>query len=152
MSYAKSVLQPGETIVTTGRLHWTIYWPASATLLGGMALLWIEWVRGVDDRLMAITAVVFGASFVALFAYAWFIRWITEFAVTNRRVIYKFGFINRSTSEMNMDKVESVQVDQSVLGRLLDYGTVTVMGTGQGMEPIKRVAAPIAFRNAITAK
>jgi uncharacterized membrane protein YdbT with pleckstrin-like domain len=67
-------------------------------------------------------------------------------------VISKRGFITRNTAEMNMDKIESVQVDQSVLGRLLDYGTVTVLGTGQGLEPIKRVAAPIAFRNAITAK
>ena len=51
-----------------------------------------------------------------------------------------------------MDKVESVEVDQSVPGRLLDYGTVTVVGTGQGLEPIQDVASPIAFRNAITAK
>jgi uncharacterized membrane protein YdbT with pleckstrin-like domain len=58
----------------------------------------------------------------------------------------------RNTAEMNMDKVESVKVDQSVLGRMLDYGTVTVVGTGQGLEPIKDVASPIAFRNAITAK
>ena len=55
---------------------------------------------------------------------AWFIRWITEFAVTDRRVISKRGFIMRDTDEMNMDKVESVDVDQSILGRLLDYGTV----------------------------
>ncbi len=73
-----------------------------------------------------------------MFAYAWFTRWITEFAITDRRVISKRGFIMRNTAEMNMDKVESVKVEQSVLGRLLDYGTVTVVGTGQGLEPHHR--------------
>jgi uncharacterized membrane protein YdbT with pleckstrin-like domain len=53
---------------------------------------------------------------------------------------------------MNMDKIESVQVDQSILGRVLGYGTVTVKGTGEGLDPIERVASPITFRNAITAK
>jgi uncharacterized membrane protein YdbT with pleckstrin-like domain len=72
--------------------------------------------------------------------------------VTDRRVIYKRGFINRRTAEMHMDKVESVDVDQSVLGRLLDYGTIYVKGTGQGFEPLQRIAAPIEFRNAIIAK
>jgi uncharacterized membrane protein YdbT with pleckstrin-like domain len=51
--------------------------------------------------------------------YAWFVRWITELAVTNLRVVYKRGFITRHTAEMNMDKVESVDVDQSILGRIL---------------------------------
>ena len=60
--------------------------------------------------------------------HAWFIRWITEIAITDKRVIYKRGFINRPTVETNMDKVATVDVDQSVLGRLLNYGTVTVKG------------------------
>ena len=80
------------------------------------------------------------------------IRWITEFAVTDRRVIYKCGFISRHTVEMNMDKVKSVDVDQSLLGRLLNYGTIHVLGTGEGIESLRRIAAPLALRNAITAK
>ena len=52
---------------------------------------------------------------------------------------------------MNMDKVESVNVDQSLLGRLLGYGTVTVHGTGGGIEPLPDIASPIAFRNHVTA-
>ena len=82
--------------------------------------------------------------------------------MTDRRIIYKRGFINRHTDEMNMDKVASVDVDQSILGRMLDYGTVHVIGTGgaQKTRPSRsRVAssictdrAPLALRNAITAK
>ena len=75
-----------------------------------------------------------------------------QIAVTNRRVIYKKGLIRRQTNEMNMDKVESVKVDQSILGRMLDYGSVTILGTGEGFETlctIGAIASPIELRNSI---
>jgi uncharacterized membrane protein YdbT with pleckstrin-like domain len=78
-----------------------------------------------------------------LLARAWFNAWITEIAVTNRRVIYKRGFISRTTAEMQMDKIESVEVDQSILGRILDYGKVTVLGTGVGTG-LEKIKEPIA--------
>jgi uncharacterized membrane protein YdbT with pleckstrin-like domain len=78
--------------------------------------------------------------------YQWM---ITEIAVTNRRVIYKKGLVRLHTNEMNMDKVESVQVNQSVLGRMLDFGTVRILGTGEGLEALQTVAGPIALRNSI---
>ena len=99
-----------------------------------------------------LTVAVFAVAIAISFVHAWFIRWITEFAVTDRRVIYKCGFISRHTVEMNMDKIESVDVDQSLLGRLLNYGTIHVLGTGEGIESLRRIAAPLALRNAITAK
>ena len=83
---------------------------------------------------------------------AWFIRWTNEIVVTDRRVIYAHGFIQRHTVEVHMDKIESVDVDQSVLGRLLDYGDVTIRGTGTTLEPIREVDRPIALRNEVTAR
>ena len=80
-----------------------------------------------DEPVIILTA-VFGAVAVMRAIHAWFIRWITEIAITDKRVIYKRGFINRRTVETNMDKVVTVDVDQSVLGHLLNYGTVTVKG------------------------
>lgn len=65
------------------------------------------------------------------------------------RIIYKAGFIRRDTVEILMDKVESVDVDQSIMGRLLDYGTVTVRGTGASFEPLKGIAHPIELRSHI---
>jgi uncharacterized membrane protein YdbT with pleckstrin-like domain len=154
MSYAQSVLQPGETIVADGRLHWIIYGWAIFFLLAGVALVWFEY-RSMPQHegLIRVTAAVFGAAFVASFVYAWFIRWITEFAITDRRVIFKKGFIWRNTAEMNMDKIETVDVLQSIAGRLLGYGTLHIRGTGAsaGIE-VRRIAAPIELRNAITAK
>lgn len=154
MSYAQSVLQRGETIVATGRLHWIIYDWAILSLIVGTVLLILEF-RYLPDHhsLTAVTAILFGALFVIFFAYFWFIRWITEFAVTNRRVIFKRGFIWRATEEMNMDKVETVDVGQSIPGRVFDYGTIRIMGTGGTNEIyVRRIAAPFKLRNAIIAR
>jgi uncharacterized membrane protein YdbT with pleckstrin-like domain len=152
MSYIKSILQPGETIIIRGRLHWIIYWHAICLLIIGAAVLWGEHVYWNNDVLISVSAIIFAGLFVGAFLHAWFVRWITELAVTSRRVIYKRGFITRHTAEMNMDKVESVDVDQSILGRILGYGTIHVNGTGQGIEHLHRIAAPLKIRNAIIAK
>jgi uncharacterized membrane protein YdbT with pleckstrin-like domain len=74
-----------------------------------------------------------------------------EIAVTDYRVIYKSGFISRRTAEMNMNKIESVVVDQSILGRLLDYGSIHIRGTGSGLEKLNKVSDPITLRNTIAA-
>ncbi len=72
----------------------------------------------------------------------------TELAVTTKRVIVKHGFIRRQTIEINMNKVESIQVDQGVLGRVFDFGTLIIAGTGTSHAPITGVCAPMAFRKA----
>jgi uncharacterized membrane protein YdbT with pleckstrin-like domain len=72
----------------------------------------------------------------------------TELAITTRRVIVKFGFISRRTVELNINKVESIQVDQSVMGRILGYGTLVISGTGTSHAPIPGISNPIAFRKA----
>ena len=94
------------------------------------------------------------AAMVALYwtLTAWFHRWTTETDVTNLRVVHKTGFIKRRTFEMSLDKVESVDVNQSILGRILNYGDVTVRGVGEGAETIKTIASPLEFRNPITAR
>jgi uncharacterized membrane protein YdbT with pleckstrin-like domain len=89
---------------------------------------------------------------VAATAKAWFHVWTTETDVTNLRVVHKTGFIKRRTFEMSLDKVESVDVNQSILGRVLNYGDVTVRGVGEGQETIKTIASPLDFRNHITAR
>jgi uncharacterized membrane protein YdbT with pleckstrin-like domain len=152
MSYVSSILQPGETVVYATRPHWLLYAPAVALLLLAAALVWFAGAQAGDLRGVALVA----AAVVALFALGFWLRAFirratTELAVTNRRVIYKTGLIRRHTIEMNMDKVESINVDQSLLGRLLDYGTVTVHGTGGGLEPFPNIGAPIDFRNHVTA-
>ena len=82
----------------------------------------------------------------------WFHRFTTETDVTNLRVVHKTGFIKRRTFEMALDKVESVDVNQTILGRILNYGDVTIRGVGEGIETIKTIASPLAFRSSITTR
>lgn len=152
MAYVRHVIQPDEKIIMIGRLSWIVYHRAIAYLILGIIVLVLEHLFWDKDVVIYVTAALFGALVLVSFIHGWFQRWTTEIAVTDKRVIYKRGFINRHTIEMNMDKVASVDVDQSILGRMLDYGTITVQGTGLTFEPLRRVEAPLALRNAIIAK
>jgi uncharacterized membrane protein YdbT with pleckstrin-like domain len=78
------------------------------------------------------------------------LRHTTEFALTNYRILYKVGGFRRRTIELNIEKVEGLDVDQSMVGRLLNYGSITVRGTDQALIPIHRIARPIEFRNAFS--
>src|SRR5438046_10168486 len=106
---------------------------------------------GIVLLCLAASAVV---AIAALYwtAKAWFHRWTTETDVTNLRVIHKTGFITRQTFEMSLDKIESVDVDQSIPGRLFNYGNVTVRGVGEGKETITTIASQLAIRSSITAR
>ena len=130
MSYIDESLVQGETVVHRARVSW---WSQFGLVVLGIVLL----------------VVVIGLFFLVA---AWVRVHSTEIAITNRRVIAKFGFIRRHTIEMNMDKVESVDVDQSVFGRIFGYGDVLVRGTGVGFEPLHMIESPIELRNAVTAR
>lgn len=154
MSYVKHVIQPGEQVVMVGRLSWVIYHRAIAWAVLGIILVVLERIYSGRDWLVIGTGALFAAAALLSAVHAWFLRWTTEIAVTNKRIIYKRGLFTRHTAEMNMDKVASVDVDQSLLGRLLDYGSVHILGTGgvHGIERLERIGSPIALRNAIDAR
>ena len=105
------------------------------------------WSLAVPIGLGILLLIVFGLGLIFL-GYAYVKYKTTELAITNRRVIVKFGFISRRTVELNINKVETVQVDQSVLGRLFDFGTLVISGAGTAQEPIAGIAEPMAFRKA----
>ena len=153
MSYVDAILQPGERVRAVGRLHWVIF--GRAILLAAIGFAVLALAREVGPQIKDVATIAGGLMLLlALLAFlqAWFKRSITELAVTDHRVIYKRGFLRRHTVEMNMDKVETVDVDQSVMGRLLGFGTIHVHGTGQGIENLYKVASPLRLRNAITAR
>lgn len=126
-SYVESALIDGERVLYLGRVStWALVWPY---LLLGVLLL----------------PVVIG---LFLLLSAWIQKKTTELAVTNKRVIVKKGLIQRETVELNIHKIESVRVDQGVLGRMFNYGTVVVAGGGNPVAPIERISDPMAFRRA----
>jgi uncharacterized membrane protein YdbT with pleckstrin-like domain len=153
VSYLRRILQPGETLRYVGRLHWIVYFPGFVLfLLAAAAYVAVFTVvqGGATPALLVAAVALIAASLLALFTAA-VRRWTTELAVTDRRVIFKRGFIRRHTIEMNMDKVESVDVDQSLGGRILGYGDIVVHGTGSSVEPFRRIGKPLEFRNHVTA-
>lgn len=145
MKYVDSILETGENVGHRARVHWVAYLPGLAALALGIATA----VFAGDPALQGL-AVIFGAFlFLVMTLLAFIRRRTTELAVTDKRVIVKTGWIKRDTAEINRDRVEGVSVNQSVLGRILGYGTVGVQGTGGGIAPVKGVDDPIAFRRAV---
>lgn len=129
-SYVEDALVKDEQIVHVGHLSLWSFWHLIAL---GIVLL-----------------PAFGIGLVPLvMAYVRYKS--TELAVTTKRVIVKHGFIRRQTVEINLGKVESIQVDQGVLGRMFDFGTLVVAGTGASHAPIAGIAQPMEFRKAFIA-
>jgi uncharacterized membrane protein YdbT with pleckstrin-like domain len=154
MGYAERVLQPGETIAYRARLHWVIY-------LAGMVMIGLAIGFAIPAAIIKTDAIRIGLLGVAAIALllglfqmlrAWLRAVNTEIIVTSKRVIYKTGFISRSTVEMNLDKVESVLVQQTLVGRMIDYGTVIIRGVGAGLEPIRNIGAPLMLHRHISAQ
>ena len=88
-------------------------------------------------------------SLLTLFISAWILRSSSEFAVTNRRVMIKVGLVRRRTLELNLSKVESIEVEQTFWGRLFGYGEIEVIGTGGTRERFAQISAPLEFRKAV---
>ncbi len=152
MSYVDKILQPGEVVLGQTRIHWFIYLQPLLTILLGFAILAASIAVPLQYELYTEIG---GALLIVIGLWGLFLAWIrrlsTELAVTNRRVIHKTGFFGRSTQEINRDKVESVDVQQSFAGRIFGYGTVSVRGIGSTWEPFANIADPLTFRNHITA-
>jgi len=151
MGYVERVLQPGEQIIHRARLHWLIYGRAALLLAIAVALAVGAHYAPENLRQTAGYAAIAAAALgiLALIGAA-IRRATTELVVTDHRVIFKRGVVSRHTVEMNRSKIESVDVDQSLLGRLLGYGTVVVRGTGGSLEPLANIEAPLALRSRIT--
>ena len=126
-SYVEGALVSDERIVHIGHIS---KWSLWHLILFGVLLL-----------------PLFGAGLVLL-AIAYVRYKSVELAVTTKRVIVKHGFISRQTVEMNLSRVESVQVEQGVLGRLFDFGTLVIAGTGTSHAPPAGIADPMGFRKA----
>jgi len=148
VGYVERNLLPGERVVYKTRLHWALFLKPALVLLGGIALAAV--LRRVQDPswLWMIGA---GVALVGLgWALVHYVELMTsEFAVTSSRLILKVGLISRYTTELLLTKVETIGVQQGLMGRLLGYGDLIVTGTGGAREVFRRVRDPIGFRNRV---
>ncbi len=152
--YIDEIVQPGERVLYSTNAHWIFYLPAIAGWIVAAVFLVLSRMIASDVAVLLCLTMAGLAALAALYKTltAWFHRFSTETDVTSLRIVHKTGFIKRRTFEIALDKVESVDVDQSILGRVLNYGDVTINGVGEGRETIATIASPLAFRNAITAR
>lgn len=142
MSYVDRSLIPGESVLFRTRLHWIVFgWPFVFLIISGVAF-WFQYQR-TGEVLLVITLILFLAR--------WLVYMASEFAVTNKRVIVKVGFLQRRTLELMLTKVEAIAVTQSILGQIFSCGTITVTGTGGTKEPFSNIRSPLQFRRAVQA-
>jgi uncharacterized membrane protein YdbT with pleckstrin-like domain len=157
VSYVQQNLNPGERVLYTTRLHWIVLFrpilvEALFTCSGLALLVWAftgkhtaqgesQMIGMVDVALLLIGGIVLALAAVR--------RNATEMAVTNKRVIIKVGYLTKRTIELFLSKIESVEVEQSVAGRILGFGSITVRGTGGTNEPFNHVADPLEFRRQV---
>jgi len=134
---------PGESVIYQAKLHWIVY--AWAAVLGGAGVVLL--VAGAPA---AVPGAMLLAGIAGLVAY---VKSVTsEFAVTEKRVLMKVGWIRRRSVETLLGRVEAIAVEQGIGGRLLDYGTIVVTGTGGTRERFDRIAAPLDFRREVQAQ
>jgi uncharacterized membrane protein YdbT with pleckstrin-like domain len=147
MAYVEKHLLPGEEIMHRGHLHKIVYLIPFIIALIFMAVA----VGGF----VAESYVLAGAALVlALVPLLWaqILYTSSEFAVTDKRVIIKVGFIQRRTLETLLGKVEGIEVNQGILGRVLNFGTIAVTGTGGTREEFQNIANPLEFRRQVQAQ
>jgi membrane protein YdbS with pleckstrin-like domain/predicted RNA-binding Zn-ribbon protein involved in translation (DUF1610 family) len=146
MSYLDDHLLAGERIVYRAHLHWSTFATSIVVIAVGIALAIVlgvyqpeYWYAGAAlggiGLLLAIGPAIHYAS--------------SEFAVTDKRVVAKLGFIERESLETLLSKIEAIGVDQGVVGRMLGYGTITITGTGGTEESFPKIADPLEFRRQI---
>jgi Bacterial PH domain len=146
-SYVDKYLMPGENVVYSTQLHWAVFLP----LIFWSVITGILFFIGIiGNHALIIGALLMGFFGGIPLAITSLIAMVTsEFVVTNKRVLIKTGWIRRYSLETLLTKIESIRVEQSVLGRVLDYGTIVISGTGGSKEPFHKIADPMLFRRRV---
>jgi len=138
--YVDASLGPDERVLYRSGVSWVVY--LAPVIMMGFGAAWALSGGGVPGLILVLAGILAGAG-------AFIRQASSEFAVTTARVVAKKGLITRSTIEIALSKVESVEVRQDLLGRLLNYGSIIVSGTGGTHEPFTMIDDPIGFRRAV---
>jgi len=138
-SYVQSTLTPGERILAETKIALRAYW-SNFTVAALFVLVFFSPALGSTARFL-VFAIIVVCVVPPLIRY-----WTNEFALTNKRVVAKLGMLALSTIEIQLEKIESLRVDQSVFGRLFGYGTIVIVGSGGSREAIPTIPDPVRFR------
>lgn len=126
-SYVESALISGESVVYSGKVS---LWSLMPMFLIGFIFI----------GFYGLGLLLWLSAFVTYYT--------TELAITNKRVIAKFGLVSRTTIEINIQKIETIQVNQGILGRIFNFGSIVVSGAGTPQAPIPGISNPLEYRRA----
>ena len=152
MSYVDKNLMEGEQVFYRARRHWTVFAGALFALFVGLLVFAGVRIWGRPEWAANVSLIVLGLGMLTALAKAipaWIDRATSEFAVTNKRVIIKVGWIKRRSLETLLSKVEGIEVNQGICGRVFDYGTIIITGTGGSKERFEQIGAPLLFRRKV---
>ncbi len=156
MSFIDENLMPGEQVIYRTKPHWLIFSAPFIWLLASLFTLTLGShyrmlnLQLLDSYPIYKAAALFFLCITAVTAISTYIAYSTsEFGITNNRVLIKVGFIHRATVEILLSRIESIGVYQSILGRILNYGSIIISGTGGSRDPFTHVPCPLEFRNFI---
>jgi uncharacterized membrane protein YdbT with pleckstrin-like domain len=163
MSYIDKSLGEGETVITRARFHWLYDFAAWASVLvpGILLLVFAGRAQQGPEPFAASDPVTWATIALAILFIACLInsvamvirKWTTEVGVTSHRFVEKYGVFTLRSNEIAVPNIEGVRVNQGILGRIFNYGTVRIEGTGDDSVLTPTIADPIAFVRAIqTAK
>ncbi|MCK5284226.1 MAG: PH domain-containing protein [Alphaproteobacteria bacterium] len=170
MLYVQQSLGPNEELVHIGKFHWAytvkafmaIFWGVLGSIiiiLGAVMVYkqmgqfppqlgWLDAVRYLHPGIRIFAFIIFALGLMS-FAQMMVTKATTEIAVTNSRLVYKRGLVARHVGEISIDRIEGVNILQTILGRLFNFGRVAVRGMGVGEVILPPIEDPIAFRQAI---
>ena len=170
MLYVQQSLGPEEELIYVGHFHWMYTVNAFMSIIFGMIISVVVIVGGIyiqkklgnfpldlpiNVAIPALPVYVKGGAFLmfVLGVYGFAVKMVhkatTEIAITDTRLIYKTGVVARNVGEISIDRIEGVNVLQSILGRIFDYGRLAIRGMGVGEVILPPIEHPITFRQAI---
>lgn len=159
MSYVNNTLMTNETILYQTKPHWIVFgWPFTWTLITillfifGPSIPFMNYVivqQYPDFPIYAIVAYVTLLLAVITAVSSFIIYQTSEYAITNKRVLMKLGFVRRMVLEIFVQKIESVKVYQPVTGRILGYGSIIISGVGGSKDPFRNIPDPLEFRRRV---
>jgi len=140
VSYVDSQLMSGEKVIYRAHLSRLVYATAVVFLIFPV-IAWLVAPPWVGWALLVLALII---GLVAHVKYT-----TSVFVVTDQRVLIKVGWIQRRSLETLLAKIEGIGVEQGLSGRLFDYGTITITGTGGTHERFDKIAAPMQFRKRV---
>lgn len=147
MRFIDQNLIENESIIYNSRVHYFVY---EESLLWGLTFLLIVTLSLIYSNALIYLGMMF--SFIAAiyaFVDAFIQRHFTEISITNQRLIVKRGLIKRDVFEIPLNRIESVNINQNIIGRFLDYGSIDVKGVGTGLDNLSMIDKPFFLRKVL---